>query len=62
MTRPNNQDKLAYTRPSTEVVNIETQTMIASSVSSRQMEDLGSRKEEIEWTNESRGSWGNLWN
>lgn len=61
MTRPNNQDKQTYICPSTEVVNIETQTMIASSVSSRQMEDLGNRKEDMEWTNESRGSWGNLW-
>ena len=61
MTRPNNQDKQTYICPSMEVVNIETQTMIASSVSSRQMEELGSRKDDKEWTNESRGSWGNLW-
>lgn len=61
MTRPNNQDKQAYTRPSMEVVNIETQAMLASST-----EDLGERKAEIGWgseenANSSRGTWGNLW-
>ena len=53
--------KKHYITPAMEVVNIETQSMLAGSI-----EDLGERKAEIGWgseenANSSRGTWGNIW-
>ena len=56
MTRPNNQDKQAYITPSMEVVNIETQSMLAGSFDEpeeTQIEKIGKTKNEM--------GWGEIW-
>ena len=63
MTSKDNQKKQAYISPAMEVVNIETQSILAGSC-----ERLGERKADLGWddepstsANSSRGNWGNLW-
>ena len=54
-------NKQVYITPAMEVVNIVTQSMLAGS-NQGQVETIGERKEEIEWSNSRRGDgWGNLW-
>ena len=54
--------KKHYITPAMEVVNIETQSILAGSPGTSQIETLGERKEDIEWSNSRRGGdWGNLW-
>ncbi len=63
MTRQNIQHKQAYICPAIEVVNIDMQqAILAGSPGTSQIETLGERKEDIEWSNARRGGdWGNLW-
>ena len=58
MTNQEKKNNQAYIRPAMEVVDIEMQQAI---LNASQTEDLGDKKEEIEWTNRRRGTWGNLW-
>ena len=54
--------KKHYITPAMEVVNIETQSILAGSPGTSQIETLGERKEDKEWSNSRRGEgWGNLW-
>ena len=55
--------KKHYITPAMEVVNIEMQqAILAGSPGTSQIESLGKRKEDIEWSNSRRGGdWGNLW-
>ena len=61
MTKVNIQHKQAYICPAIEVVNIDMQQAILAG-SPGQIETIGERKEDIEWSNSRRGGdWGNLW-
>ena len=54
--------KKHYITPAMEVVNIETQAILAGSPTTSQIETLGDTKKEMEWSNARRGEgWGNLW-
>ena len=55
--------KKHYITPAMEVVNIEMQqAILAGSPATSQIETLGERKEDKEWSNSRRGGdWGNLW-
>lgn len=63
MTRQNIQHKQAYICPAMEVVNIDMQqAILTGSPGTSQIENIGERKEDIEWSNARRGEgWGNLW-
>ena len=61
MTKVITWHKQAYICPAIEVVNIDMQQAILAG-SPGQIETLGERKEDIEWSNSRRGGdWGNLW-
>ena len=54
--------KKHYITPAMEVVNIETQSILAGSPGTSQIEAIGETKEEMGWSNARRGEgWGNLW-
>ena len=53
--------KKNYITPAMEAVNIEMEQAILTGSDYGQNEDLGEEKEEIGWSNERRGTWGNLW-
>ena len=63
MTKEIGQHKQTYICPAMEVVNIEMQqAILAGSAGTSQIETLGERKEDKEWSNSRRGGdWGNLW-